>query len=39
MSSLESFVTLMVGAMSIPALALLLIACCTTQIAPARMQR
>lgn len=38
MVNFESFMTLMVGAMSIPAIALLVIACATTQIAPDHMR-
>ena len=39
MVSFESFVTLMVGAMSIPALALLAVASSTMQVAPDHMRR
>lgn len=39
MVSFESFMTLFVGAMSLPALALLVIACSTMQVAPDHMRR
>ena len=39
MFTFESFVTLMVGAMSIPAIALLVIGLATPQVAPDHMRR
>ena len=39
MFTFESFTTLMVGVMAIPALALLVIAFATTQVAPDHMRR